>query len=414
MNAALRIGDFKDDFDPFTALLTVGGEGHILDPYPELARLRRQAPVHALDLHSHVGAPKHLYIGDRPTYTVLGWDEVNHVLSTPTEFTNKVYEDYLGITFGKTITAMDPPEHTRYRKLVQSAFTPKVLDGLRPMFQAVIDRLIDKFVQRGKADLVQEFALHFPFQFIMDLMKMDMEQRPTYHKIAMAQMCVFFDRDHGVEASRILGEFLDQLVNQRRELNDDSDFVSMMANAQVEGERLPQEIVVSFFRQLMNAGGDTSYHGFSNTLAAILNHPEQFAMIKKDRNLIPAAIDESLRWNGPLVGIGRGALRDVKLGGVDIPKGAFVHVGIGAANRDEKVFPNADKFDITRPPHRHNAFGFGPHICVGQHLARMELVMALNTLLDRLPNLKLDASMPPPQIRGVSLRGAEHAHVTFG
>ncbi len=413
MNAPLRIRDFTDDFDPFTALLKAGGEGHILDPYPQLADMRRKAAVQEVDLHTAFGIPKHTTIGDRRIFTILSWDAVNHVLNTAEDFPNKIYETNLGITFGKTITAMDPPEHTKYRRLVQSAFTPKVLQSLRPMFQAVIDRLVDQFVKRGSADLVQEFALHFPFQFIMDLMNMDMEQRPLYHKIAMAQMCVPFDHFHGTEASKILGEFLNELVNQRRALKSQADFVSMIANAEVEGELLPQDVVVSFFRQLMNAGGDTSFHGFSNTLAALLTHPEQLEMLRQNRDLIPRAIDESLRWAGPLVAINRGTAREVEVAGVTIPKDAYLHVAIGAANRDETYVANPDKFDITRPFQRHVAFGYGPHICIGQHLARMELVMALNTLLDRLPNLRMDTSKPAPQMRGLTLRGAEHAHVLF-
>lgn len=413
MTTVPRLEDFTDEFDPFTALLTVGGEGHVTDPYPELARFRRICPVHELDMQALFGVPTHKQIGDRPNFMVLGWEEVNYVLETPELFTNDIYEDTLGITFGRSITVMDPPEHTRYRKLVQSVFTPKILNSYRPKFQAVIDRLSDAFVERGNADLVQEFALHFPFQFIMDLMGMDMEQRPTYHKIAMAQTCMFFDEEHAVQASAMLGRFLDKLVDQRRELKDDSDFISLIANAEVEGEKLPQDIVVSFFRQLMNAGGDTSYHGFSNTLAALLTHPEQLELLREDRNLIPRAIDEALRWNGPLVAIQRGTSRETEIGGVKIPKGSYINVCIGAANRDENEFPNADEFDITRKPHRHVAMGFGPHICIGQHLARMELVMALNTLLDRLPNLRLDPDKPAPEIRGLSMRGAEHAHVIF-
>jgi cytochrome P450 len=414
MGATPRIGDFADDFDPFTALLTVGGEGHITDPYPELARLRRLSPVQEMDLHSHFGAPRHGTIGARPVYTVLGWKAVEQVLGTPADFPNTVYETNLGITFGKTITAMDAPEHTRYRRLLQAAFSPKALQGYRAMFQAVIDRLVDDFAERGGADLVQQFALPFPFQFIMDLMGMDLEQRPTFHKLALAQVCVTFDHFHGTEASRLLGEFLGELVEQRRAQKSDTDFVSLIANAELDGERLPQDIVVSFFRQLMNAGGDTSYHGFSNMLTALMTHPEQLQLLRRDRALIPRAIEEALRWNGPLCAINRGVAHDMEVAGVRIPQGAYLHVCIGDANRDESVFPDPGAFDITRPPQRQTAFGFGPHICIGQHLARMELVMATNTLLDRLPALRLDPDMPPPEIRGLTLRGAEHVHVCFG
>jgi cytochrome P450 len=414
MGSYIPLGDFTDDFEPFTALLTVGGEGHIADPHPELARLRRSAPVHALDLHSHFGAPRHVYIGDRPVYTVLGFAEVNETLNNLECYSNKHYESNLGVTFGKTVTAMDAPEHTRYRRLFQAAFTPRMLDSLRARFQAVIDRLMARFVDRGHADLVQEFAFHFPFQFIMDLMSMPEEQRPLFHKLAIAQMVVSFDYAHGVEASRILGIYLDQLVDERRENGGDDDFVALLARTEVDGERLPQDVLVSFFRQLMNAGGDTSYHGFSNILTALFTHPEQFSAVAQNRALMRQAIEEGLRWEGPLIGISRATKRDVVLGGVPVPAGAFLHVGIGAANRDETIWERPEAFDMFRSTKRHVAFGYGTHVCIGQHLARMELTMALNDLLNRLPNLRLDPDKPPPVIRGVTLRGAEHVHVRFG
>lgn len=416
MSAVIPIEDFpeNDPFDPFTAVLTVGGEGHITDIYPELTRLRRESPVHKLDLQSHFGAPTHVTIGDRPIFTALGFEEVNESLTNLEHFSNRIYQNNLGVTFGKTVTAMDPPEHTRYRKLFQAAFTPKMLDGLRPRFQAVIDRLMAKFIDRGEADLVQDFALHFPFQFIMDLMDMPESQRPTFHKLAMAQMCVSFDYEHGVEASRLLGDYLDLLVDERRENGAEDDFVAVLARAEIDGERLPQDVLVSFFRQLMNAGGDTSYHGFSNILTALFTHPEQLEALRKDRKLIRQGIEEGVRWGAPVVAIQREPVTDVVLGGVEVPRGAYLHVAIAAANRDESIWENPHEFNIFRPVSRHVAFGYGAHVCIGQHLARMELTMALNALLDRLPNLRLDPDREPPVIRGITLRGAESVHVRFG
>lgn len=414
MTAMIPLEDFKDDFDPFTALLTVGGEGHITDPYRELERLRRECPVQAIDLQSHFGAPTHVTIGDRKIYSVLGYDLVNDILTKHADFSNTVYESGLGVTFGKTVTAMDPPDHTRYRRLFQAAFTPKMLDTLRPVFQKVIDRLMAKFSERGTADLVQEFAFHFPFEFIMDLMKMPQQQRPLFHKLAIAQMCVPFDYQHGVEASRMLGNYLDQLVNERRENGSADDFVALLARTDIDGERLPQDVLVSFFRQLMNAGGDTSYHGFSNILTGLFTHPEQLEAVRQDRSLIRTCIEEGLRWNGPICAIQRTPTRDMELAGVKVEKGAYLHVAIGAANRDEEIWDDPHSFNIFRPTKRHVAFGFGSHVCIGQHLARMELTMALNDLLDRLPNLRLDTDKPAPEIRGITLRGAESVHVKFG
>lgn len=407
--------DFDDHFDPFTAFLEINGERAVVDPYTKLSELRRQSPVVPVDMHEVFGLTRQVTIGDRPVFMVLGYDAVNEALNMPDRYINAVYKTNLGLTFGRTVTAMDGAEHTRHRRLFQSAFTPKMLDSLRPRFQAVIDRLVARFEQRKSADLVGEFAMHFPFEFIMDLMGMpqDPVKRKLYHKIAAAQTCVAFDRDHGVRAAKMLGDFLEPLINQRRELHSDTDFVSVIANAEIEGERLEQEVVVSFFRQLMNAGGDTSFHGFSNVLTALFTHPDQLEAVRRDRSLIPLAIDEALRWQAPVLCLAREPSQDVKLAGVDVPAGAYLHVAVGAANRDPSVFVDPDKFNIFRPVKRHVAFGFGPHVCIGQHLARMELTMALNTLLDRLPNVRLDADFPAPEICGVLMRGAEHVHVRW-
>jgi cytochrome P450 len=211
----------------------------------------------------------------------------------------------------------------------------------------------------------------------------------------------------------MLWNFLSRLVEERRGGPSERDLVTALANAEIEGERLPEDVIVSFFRQLMNAGGDTSYHGFSNILAALFNHPEQLEAIRRDRSLIPQAIEEGLRWVGPIGSILRGCAEDTVVAGTTIPAGAHVSVCLAAANRDHVRWQDAQRFDIFRATQRHLAFGYGPHVCIGQHLARLELQMALNTLLDRLPNLRLDADHEAPRILGFTLRGADAVHVTW-
>jgi cytochrome P450 len=308
---------------------------------------------------------------------------------------------------------MDAPHHLKYRRLFQAAFTPKMLNTLRPRFQQVIDRLVGGFESRGRADLVGDLARHFPFQFICDLMDLPAEDRPTFHKLAAGQTCVMFDRAHGIEASQKLGRYLDALIIERRALRSDSDFVSLLANAQIEGERLPDDVLLGFLRQLMNAGGDTSYHGFSNILAALFSSPEQLAAIRANRALIAPAIEEGLRWGAPITSIDRLTAADVELAGVSIPRNSLIRVCIAAANRDESVWPDPDKFDISREQKRALPFGYGAHVCIGQHLARMELQMALNVLLDRLPNVRLDPDESPPVIHGLTFRGADAVHVKW-
>jgi len=413
MNTVARIEDFADDFNPFTALLTIGGEGHITEPLQELARLRRQAPVVEGDLHSHFGAPRQVVLKDNKAYMALSYNACNEAALNQQDYSNSIYEVHVGITFGKSITTMDAPEHGRYRRLFQAAFTPKMLGALRPRFEALINRLVGSLQGRGKADLVHDLAFHFPFQFICDLMDLPMEDRPVFQRLAIAQTCVVFDRAHGTEASEKLGRYLSALIAERRQRNSETDFVSVIANAEVDGERLPEDVLLGFFRQLMNAGGDTSYHGFSNILAALFTHPEQLDAIRKDRSLLQRAIEEGLRWGAPITSMERITTRDVVLTGVPMEKDSIVRVCIGAASRDETVWPDPDKFDIFREQKRLMAFGYGAHVCIGQHLARMELQMALNALLDRLPNVRLDPDMPTPVIRGLTFRGADAVHVKW-
>lgn len=409
-----QLEELSDGFDPFTALLTVGGEGQIVNPLEELSRLRRQSPVFEGDLHEHFGAPRQVTMGARKSYLVLSHSACQEVATNRTDYSNSIYETNVGITFGKSITTMDAPEHPKYRRLFQAAFTPKMLGALQSRFEVLINRLVGALLEQGgRADLVRYLALHFPFQFICDLMDLPMEDRARFHKLATAQTCVVFDRAHGIEAADKLGRYLSAVIAERRERRSETDFMSVLANAEVEGERLPDDVLLGFFRQLMNAGGDTSYHGFSNILSALFTHPDQLAAIREKRSLIPQAIEEGLRWGAPITSMDRNTTRDVVLAGVPIEKNAALRVCIAAGNRDESVWPDPHKFDIFREQKRHLAFGYGVHVCIGQHLARMELQMALNTLLDRLPNVRLDPDMPAPVIRGLTFRGADAVHVKW-
>jgi cytochrome P450 len=318
--------------------------------------------------------------------------------------------------FGETITQMDAPEHRRYRALFQQAFAPNMLDGWREdLVPRIVNELIDRFVERGEADLVGEFALHFPFQFITELLALPAADRTIFHKLAFAQTTSRYDPQHAAEAGGKLTSYLRALIAERRD-NPPSpdDFVHVMATAQVDGETLPEIVIVSFLRQLMNAAGDTSYHGFSNLMAGLMANPDQLAAIRSDRSLIPLAAEEALRWEAPIVNLERSPAQTVELHGITIHPGDRVYASIGGANRDGSVFEDPDRFDIHRKRQRHMAFGQGPHICIGQHLARVEMVVALNALLDRLANLRLDPDAPFPTVYGVSLRKPKAVRVRFG
>jgi cytochrome P450 len=414
MNAVRHLEDFDDPaFDPFIADEAMFG--HCPDPYAALAGLRRQGPVHALNYRVFMGEPPDITSSDVEHFTVVGYDEVNQALREVETFSNQAYLRNIGISFGRSVSTMDAPEHPRFRKIFQKAFLPNVVSKWgESVVDPVIDSLMSVFEKRGAADLVQEFTFHYPFQIVYRQLGLPADEVKTFHKLAMAQILVSVDVAHGTEASRKLGIYFDALIEERRR-NPGSDLVSVLAQAEVEGERLPQDVLISFLRQLVNAGGDTTYRGTSVLLTGLLSNPDQLEAVRRNRALVPQAIEEALRWDGPVLIQTRMALRDTELGGVGIPRGAFLDVAAGAANRDPQRFPDPDTFNIFRKPeHRHFAFAFGPHVCIGQHLARVEMTRALNAVLDRLPNARLDPDRPPPQIRGIMMRVPKHIFVRFG
>lgn len=412
----LEIPRIKDlthtDFNPFVADdIAWGG---VDDPYPILARMRREKTVHKIDYREiFVGSPDPTFKAD-DKYTVLGYDDVVEALMSPDKFSNSLFIDALGPALGRSIVMMDPPEHSRYRRLFQKAFLPHIVaQWQKEIIDPVICDLIDRFRSRGKAELVSEFTSLFPFHIIYRQLALPAEDCDLFHKLAIAQNFTPSHPREAAEAGDNLGQYFDPLLDIRGD-NPGIDLVSLFATAEVDGEHLPREVAISFLRQLVNAAGDTTFRGTGTLLAALLNRPEQFEAVRNDRSLIPAAIEEMLRWDGPVMFTWRSAACDVELGGVTIPEGAAVNIVTGSANRDESRFPDPDTYDIFRKSKdRHLGFATGPHVCIGQHLARLEMTRALTAVLDRLPNLRLDPDYPPPSAKGFQLRTPSKIHVVF-
>jgi cytochrome P450 len=413
MSAIAPIQDFDDPtYDPFVTDDLAFGDH--LDPYPLLAEWRARGPVQPFDYRVGMGLPADVTMAHRQHCTVLGYDAVEQVLGDPATFSNEAYKNNIGISFGRSVSTMDAPEHPRFRKIFQKAFLPQVVAKWGDeLVDPVVNTLMDRFVGRGKADLVQAFTHHYPFQIIYRQLALPQQDVKVFHKLAIAQTVVSYDKEHGTEASRKLGVYFRDLLAERRR-NPGNDLVSMLAQAEVEGDVLPEEILVSFLRQLINAGGDTTYRATSVLLVGLLGNPEQLDAVRRDRSLVPAAIEEALRWDGPVLMQSRTAAKDTELAGVPIPANTILDVAAGSANRDPSRYPNPDTFDIFRErKHRHFAFAYGPHVCIGQHLAKVEMTRALNAILDRLPNVRLDPDMPAPQVRGTMMRVPKHIHVVF-
>jgi len=414
MSAIAPIADFDDTtYNPFDS--DEGAYGDIEDIYGVLAPLQARASVHEGDLLTLLGWIGDPNYGDVKQFSVLGYAEVALVDGDPETYSIDAYKTGIGTTFGKTLSLLNPPEHTSIRRVFQKAFLPHIVTKWGDdLVSPVVNGLIDKFVARGSADLAEEFALQYPFQIIYRQLALPERDIATFHRLAVTMTQTYGDMiRYGIEASRKLGTYFTTMIAERRKTLGD-DLVSLLIQAEADGERIPDETIISFFRQLVNAAGDTTYRGTGALLIGLLRNPDQLEQVRADRKLVPLAIEEALRWDGPTTVHYRMVMRDVSLGGFDIPKGSVINVGNGVANHDPKVFPDPLRFDIHRKRERHFAFGFGPHMCLGQHLARLEMTRALNAILDRLPNLRFDPGKPRATIVGGYARTPRNINVLFG
>jgi len=398
-------------FDPFELEDTVSGS--IRDPYPAMAELRRQRAVHVGPIDLGEGAEEPDPSRPQPV-TVLGFDEAVQVLRDNETFSSTVYEGIMGAVMGRTILQMDEPEHRVHRALVSPTFRSKVLERWEgDLVQRVVNELIDGFASRGSADLVQELTFNFPVQVIAQILGLPRADFPRFQRWAIAITSVASNWDRGVEASCALRDYFAAVLDERRRHPAD-DLISELSTIEVEGRRLDDEEIYSFLRLLLPAGVETTYRASGNLLYGLLTNPDQLQAVQDDRALVPVAFEESIRWEPPVTVILRRALRDTEIGGVAVEEGADVALLLGAANRDERKYEHPDRFDLFRHSRQSVGFGFGVHVCLGMHLARMEVRVALNTLLDRLADLRLDAA--PDQdlhIKGMAFRSPIALPVAF-
>jgi cytochrome P450 len=415
MNQIPKLRDFDEaGYNPtFSEDLYLGETSN---PWPILHELATRGPVVEADIRSIFGmTPDATQAGHRQ-FMVLGYDEVKQVLSDTDSFSQHLHRDGVGQTFGPfSLTVLDPPEHTRYRRIFQKAFLPHVVGSWSKEFiEPVIDGLIGEFVDRGHCDLIKQFVLPYPFEIIYRQLRLPPGETDIFRRLSLVLTMYPVEMQRAREAHIKLGDYFGDLIRERRR-NPGTDLVSVLATVEVDGERLPVEVLISFFRQLLNAAGDTTYRSTGNMLVLLLaERPDQFELVKKDRSLIAKAIEETLRLEGPVNYTLRSAKRDTQLGGVSIPADSILNVITGIASRDPEIYPDPDKFDLIRVHARpHMAFAAGPHICLGQHLARLEMTRAMNELLDRLPKLRLDPAYPRPYIHHNIMRVPRNLFVRF-
>lgn len=400
----MQLFDDLEDFGSFDDVVS----GDVRDPYTELARLRREEPVQRLDMS---GMP---HDQSKPVFIVYRFEEVQQMLRDNETFSSAIIIDAFGDVFGKHVMlGMDEPAHGRHRSLVAKAFSQKAMARWEDeLVGRVGNELIDQFARRGSADLVKEFNFPYPTQIIAGLLGLPREDYPQFQRWSISLLSFTINPERGRDASQALAEYFTPILAARREEPRD-DLISGLAQAEIDGEQLSDDEIFSFLRLLLPAGVETTYRSLGNMLFGLLSNTDQLDAVRADRSLLPQAIEEAVRWEPPLLTITRVATRDTELAGVPIPAGSSVMPMLGAANRQDDRFPDPDRFDIFRSARAHIGFGHGVHVCLGMHLARLEMRVALNLLFDRLPNLRFDPDGDDPHIRGQVFRSPTSLPVLF-
>ncbi len=360
------------------------------DPYPLFRGLRQSQPVFATE---HLG---------RPTFLVTKYDDCLTALKDAETYSSRSNAE-AGQVLGRTVLEMDGREHGRYRALVQPVFVSKGLDGLQSLMEEIVHELCDEIARERRADLVAMFTERYPVQVSAHMLGIPRADHARYQRWALALMGFAWDFERAARASAEIGATLLPIIAARRAAPED-DVVSRLVHGTVDGQRLGDEEVVSFLRLLIPAGAETTFRLIGNLLFALLTERDRYERVRAERALIPWAIEEALRWETSIVMISRETTRATELRAVAMPAGALVSVVLGSANRDEEHYERPDAYDLDRRADDHLAFGLGRHHCLGYHLARLEARVALTTILDRFPNLRLDPDAPPPTITGMAFR----------
>ncbi|MFN0094295.1 MAG: cytochrome P450 [Dehalococcoidia bacterium] len=329
----------------------------------------------------------------------------------------------------KMLITMDPPRHVRLRRLVNKGFTPRAVAAWEPHIREITNKLLDRIAAKGECDFVTEVAANLPLAIICQMMGVpekdwDVMFRLTNKTLGSGDPEYQDELPEGVipgtrQAALTTGQqgffgmfgYFGQVLQQRRAGQVAEDLISVLIDAEVDGEKLTDEEVLWFCFLLILAGNETTRNGISGGMITLDEHPEQKQKLINDLSLLPSAVEELLRWVSPVTHMARKALDDFEVAGTRIKAGDWVTMWYPSVNRDERIFPNADVFDITRTPNEHLAFGLGEHFCLGSGFAKLEIRVMFEELLKRFPDIRVVG--PVERLRSNFLGGIKHLPVAF-
>jgi cytochrome P450 len=406
--------DTADEFDPFEAKDNLFGHAAISDPAPRFAELRQQCPVHQGSISSKFGVEGFdtILYEEAHQWSILGYAEADSALRRGKDFSSSYSSKPLREIIGRTILEMDAPDHYRYRMLIQPAFTKAEIDRWEHEFvRPIIAEYLERLAPSGRADLAKDFAFHYPIHVTAVSAGLPVDHIDDFYRQAVLLTNPAVDPVLRQAASTELGSAIQALIDERRREPGD-DLISVLIQAEfrdAEGAGrmvLTDDEIVAFMRLLVPAGAQTTYRALTSVLHLLLTHPAELARLRANPSLIPVAIEEGLRLAPPLSAASRLASHDLDESGHHFETGDAVNISLLSANRDSARWPDPDEFSIDRPQIGHLSFGQGPHICLGIHAARMELRVAIEMLLERLPNLRFDPDRPPSGMSGLTYRTA--------
>lgn len=377
----------------FDRLLT--SEAFNQNPYPVYHLLRREAPVYWSDAWGCWLLTRYdditWTLQDYQTFTSLG--RLTASMDLPEPLWEKAQP--LVRHYSQGLINVDPPDHTRMRKLVHLAFTPRAIRKMEAYIEDIVGRLIDARIDRGEMDVIWDFSYPLPVTVIAEMMGIPVEDHPKF-KAWSREIVAFMATPKPSPAVLLKSQdallsmqqyFRDIYAKRRRQPED--DLITALVLAELEGDKLSEEEMVSSCVTILIGGHETTTYLIANGLYALLQHPEQMKLLRDNPALQPTATEEFLRYEGPFQRNRRIATRDVEIGGMLVEKGQLIMQFLGAANRDPAQFSQPDALDIRRSPNKHLAFGYGPHFCVGAPLGRLEASIAIRSLLRRLRNIRL-------------------------
>src|ERR687897_43345 len=389
------------------------------DPYPTYARLRSSAPVHRATLPD-----------GRGVWLITRYEDVLAVLKderfvknwrsalTPEQRAEIPTIPEVMKPLSQNMLDTDPPDHERLRALVSRAFTPRLVERMRPRVQAIADGLLNAVQERGEMDLIDDYAFPLPITVIAELLGVPAEDRNSFREWSDAAVSGNSTTEYLEEVlvphMEAFSDYLRRMFEEKR-MNPKDDLISALVRAEEAGERLSEDELLGMVFLLLIAGHETTVNLIGNGMLTLLQHPAQLEKLKNEPALIKGAVEELLRYDGPVeTSTERFAREDVAIGGAGVPKGGVGKVVPGSAGHHPQRFTAPDALDITRAHNRHLAFGKGIHFCLGAPLARMEGQIAIGTLLRRMPELRLKGSPDALSWRpGMILRGLRGLPVEF-